>query len=136
MFRVIDSILFLTKSCDMILVEKKFLKLCFYFTICFKTNSSPSWFGESHYLYHDKVGFRRNIVPISGYSRGDKNAALANDNDKSKKLVYFISRALQNVELQYPKVEKIILTLVFLAWRLHSYFQAHLLIVRTDKRIK
>nr|GEY34067.1 putative ribonuclease H-like domain-containing protein [Tanacetum cinerariifolium] len=50
--------------------------------------------------------------------------------------VYFVSRTLQGVELEYPKLEKLILALVYAARRLQRYFQAHPIQVITDKPIK
>ncbi|GJU73952.1 reverse transcriptase domain-containing protein [Tanacetum coccineum] len=42
-----------------------------------------------------------------------------------QKPVYFISRALQGLELNYTPMEKLVLSLVFASKRLRRYFQAH-----------
>jgi len=49
-----------------------------------------------------------------------------------QKSIYFVSRALQNPETRYQLVEKIALTLVYIARRLRPYFLNHQIIVRTD----
>ncbi|GKB77704.1 reverse transcriptase domain-containing protein [Tanacetum coccineum] len=50
--------------------------------------------------------------------------------------IYFVSRVLQGVELNYPKLEKLILALVHVERRLQRYFQAYPIRVLTDKPIK
>lgn len=45
--------------------------------------------------------------------------------EREEKQVYFVSRVLQGVELNYSLIEKLILSLVYVAKRLWSYFQAH-----------
>ncbi|GKC53882.1 reverse transcriptase domain-containing protein [Tanacetum coccineum] len=50
--------------------------------------------------------------------------------------VYFISRSLQRPELNYSRMEKLVLSLVFAAKRLQRYFQAHPIAVITDQPIK
>lgn len=57
------------------------------------------------------------------------SVALVKDYNKVQKLIYFISRALENAELRYPKVENGILALVFSSRRLPPYFQVHPIIV-------
>ena len=58
-------------------------------------------------------------------------AALVQENPEQK-LIYFVSRALQNAEISYHLVEKIALTLVYTTRRLQPYFQNHQIIVRID----
>ena len=50
--------------------------------------------------------------------------------------VYFINRALQNSEINYSPMEKLVLALVHAARRQRRYFQAHPIIVITDQPIK
>ncbi|GJT24217.1 reverse transcriptase domain-containing protein [Tanacetum coccineum] len=50
--------------------------------------------------------------------------------------IYFVSRVLQRVELNYPGLEKLILALVHAARRLQRYFQAHPIRVLTNAPIK
>lgn len=50
----------------------------------------------------------------------------------SPKLIYFVSRTLQDVETQYQQVEKVALALLHAARRLRPYFQGHQVVVRTN----
>ncbi|GJR35988.1 putative reverse transcriptase domain, ribonuclease H-like domain protein [Tanacetum coccineum] len=50
--------------------------------------------------------------------------------------IYFVSRVLQGAEHNYPRLEKLILALVYAARRLQRYFQAHPIRVLTDTPIK
>ncbi|XP_072084713.1 uncharacterized protein [Arachis hypogaea] len=53
------------------------------------------------------------------------------ENNKDQQPVYFVSKSLQNAELRYPILEKLVLALIFSARRLRPYFQSHTIIVRT-----
>ncbi|XP_014498932.1 uncharacterized protein LOC106760004 [Vigna radiata var. radiata] len=48
------------------------------------------------------------------------------------KLVYFVSRSLKDTEIRYQKLEKVALSLLYVARRLRPYFQGYQVIVRTD----
>ncbi|XP_014522940.1 uncharacterized protein LOC106779360 [Vigna radiata var. radiata] len=48
------------------------------------------------------------------------------------KLVYFVSRSLKETEVRYQKLEKVALSLLYVARRLRPYFQGYQVIVRTD----
>nr|GEX22568.1 hypothetical protein [Tanacetum cinerariifolium] len=50
--------------------------------------------------------------------------------------VYFVSRVIQGLKLNYTPMEKLVLSLVFAAKRLRRYFQAHPIAVITDQPIK
>ncbi|GJV36999.1 reverse transcriptase domain-containing protein [Tanacetum coccineum] len=50
--------------------------------------------------------------------------------------IYFVSRVLQGAELNYPAIEKLILSLIHAARRLHRYFQGHSIRVMTNAPIK
>nr|XP_025632973.1 uncharacterized protein LOC112727450 [Arachis hypogaea] len=60
------------------------------------------------------------------------SSALIKEDRKDQQPVYFVSKTLQNAELRYPKLEKLLLALVFSARRLRPYFQSHTIIVRTE----
>lgn len=62
--------------------------------------------------------------------------ALVVEREGEKKPVYFVSRALQNPELNYPSLEKLVLALIYAARRLRRYFQAHQIEVLTNCPIK
>nr|GEX48774.1 reverse transcriptase domain-containing protein [Tanacetum cinerariifolium] len=69
-------------------------------------------------------------------SYGVISAVLMTERDTIQTLVYFVSRALQDHELNYTSMEKLVLALVCAAKRLHRYFQAHPIVVITDQPIK
>ena len=52
--------------------------------------------------------------------------------ETEQKLVYFVSRVLQDAETRYQMIEKVALALVHASRRLRQYFQSHEVIVRTD----
>ena len=53
------------------------------------------------------------------------SVALVGERDGIQRPVYYCSRALRGAEERYPKMEKLILSLVTTARRLRPYFQAH-----------
>ncbi|GJS29659.1 reverse transcriptase domain-containing protein [Tanacetum coccineum] len=58
------------------------------------------------------------------------------DRGNVQKPIYFVSRALQGAEVNYPSLEKVALALVHAAQRLRRYFQAHTICVLTDQPIR
>ncbi|GJZ49180.1 reverse transcriptase domain-containing protein [Tanacetum coccineum] len=64
------------------------------------------------------------------------SAVLLMEREKRQVPIYFISRVLQEAELNYSRLEKLILALVHAARRLRRYFQAHLIRVLIDEPIK
>ena len=81
---------------------------------------SPSKLGEELLLY-----LAISLVTVS--------AALIKEESKVQKLVYFTSQALRGAEERYPLMEKLAFALVTAARKLKSYFQAHSMIVLTNK---
>nr|GEY07616.1 reverse transcriptase domain-containing protein [Tanacetum cinerariifolium] len=75
------------------------------------------------------------IVYLSA-SYGAISVVLMTERGMVQTLVYFVSRALQGLELNYTPIEKLVLSLVFAANRLRRYFQAHPIAVITDQPIK
>nr|GEY16617.1 reverse transcriptase domain-containing protein [Tanacetum cinerariifolium] len=69
-------------------------------------------------------------------THGAISAVLLTERGTAQTPVYFISRALQGLELNYSPMEKLVLSLVFAAKRLRRYFQAHPITVITDQPIK
>ena len=53
-----------------------------------------------------------------------------------QKPVYYARRALRCVEERYPLMEKLAFALVMAAHKLKPYFQAHTVIVFTDKLLQ
>ena len=64
------------------------------------------------------------------------SAALVREEDKVQKSTYYTSRALRGVKERYPLMEKLAFTLVTATHKLKPYFQAHTVIVLTDKPLQ
>ena len=64
------------------------------------------------------------------------SAALVKEEDKVQKPVYYTSWALHGAEERYPLMEKLAFALVTVARKLKLYFQAHTVIVLTDKPLR
>ena len=79
--------------------------------------------GEELYLY---LGISQAVV----------SAALVREEDGCQKPVYFISWAFHGAEERYPQMEKLSFTLVTMARKLKSYFQAHTIIVLMDQPLR
>ena len=56
--------------------------------------------------------------------------------DKVQKPIDYASRAFHGVEERYPPMEKLAFTLVTGACKLKTYFQAHTVIILTDKSLR
>ena len=61
------------------------------------------------------------------------NAALIKDEDQMQKPMYYANKGLRGAEERYPLMEKLAFALVIAARKLKPYFQAHTVIVLTDK---
>ena len=72
-------------------------------------------------------------LAISDFST---SAALVRERDRVQQPVYYCSRALRGAEERYPKMEKLILTLVTTSRKLRPYFQAHTIEVPTEYPMK
>lgn len=69
-------------------------------------------------------------------SRESISSVLVVEREGEQKPMYFVSRALQGPELNYPALEKRVLALIYVARRLRRYFQAHQIEVLTKCPIK
>ncbi|GKB53620.1 reverse transcriptase domain-containing protein [Tanacetum coccineum] len=61
---------------------------------------------------------------------------LMTDREGKQMLVYFVSHALQGLEVNYTPMKKLVLALLSASKRLKRYFQAHTIVVVTDQPIK
>ena len=61
------------------------------------------------------------------------SAALIREEDRVQKPVYYTSRALRGAEERYPLMEKLVFALVTIIHKLKSYFQAHTMVILTNK---
>ena len=84
---------------------------------------SPSQLGEELFLY-------------LAVSPAAVSAALIREEDRVQKPVYYASQALCGAEERYPPMEKLAFALVTAARKLKPYFQAHTMIVLTDKPLR
>ena len=64
------------------------------------------------------------------------SATLVREQDRVQQPVYYCSRALRGAEERYPKMEKLIHTLVTTSRKLRPYFQAHTVEVPTEYSMK
>ena len=64
------------------------------------------------------------------------SVVLVRDKDRVQHPVYYCSRALRGEEERYPRMEKLILTLVTVAQKLRPYFQAHTIEIPTEYPMK
>ncbi|XP_071687422.1 uncharacterized protein [Rutidosis leptorrhynchoides] len=64
------------------------------------------------------------------------STVLVTERERTQVPIYFISRVLQGAELNYPELEKLTLALVHTARKLQRYFQAHQIVVLTNKPIR
>ena len=58
------------------------------------------------------------------------------EEEKVQKPVYYASRALRGAEERYPPMEKLAFTVVMAAHKLKPYFQAHTVVVLTDRPLR
>ena len=47
--------------------------------------------------------------------------------------IYYTSQAFQGTEARYPRIEKLVFTLIIASRKLRPYFQAHTILVMTDQ---
>ena len=64
------------------------------------------------------------------------SSALIREEGKVQKPVYYISRALKEVEERYPLIEKFAFALITASRKLRHYFQVHVINVMTDHPLK
>ncbi|RVW69828.1 Transposon Ty3-I Gag-Pol polyprotein [Vitis vinifera] len=81
------------------------------------------------------------IPGIYGQPEGDKEWAISAvlfrcPSHKEQKPIYYVSRALADVETRYSKMELTVLALRSATQKLRPYFQAHLVVVLTDQPLR
>ena len=84
---------------------------------------SPSQPGEELFLYL--------AVSPAAFS-----AALIREEEKVQKPVYYASRVLRRAEERFPPMEKLAFALVTATCKLKPYFQAHTVVVLTDRPLQ
>nr|GEZ62103.1 reverse transcriptase domain-containing protein [Tanacetum cinerariifolium] len=76
------------------------------------------------------------LIMYLSATHGAISAVLMTERGTAQTPVYFISRTLQGLELNYSPMEKLVLSLVFATKRVRRYFQAHPIMVITNQPIK
>ena len=71
--------------------------------------------------------------PSLAVSPAAVSAALIREEEKVQKPVYYTSRVLHGAEERYLPMEKLAFALVTVARKLKPYFQAHTIVVLTDR---
>ena len=84
---------------------------------------SPSQPGEELFLY---LAVSPTAISV----------ALIKEEEKVQKLVYYASRALRGAEERYSPMEKLAFALVTAARKLNPYFQAHTVVVLTNRPLQ
>ena len=64
------------------------------------------------------------------------NAVLVREEDRAKKLVYYISKRLLGAKSRYPLIEKMAFCLILAYRKLRPYFQSHSINVMTDQPLR
>ncbi|XP_015961083.1 uncharacterized protein LOC107485065 [Arachis duranensis] len=64
------------------------------------------------------------------------SSTLVTERDKVQHPIYFVSKTLQHAEVNYPRIEKLALALLFSARKLRPYFQSHVIHVRTNHPLR
>ena len=64
------------------------------------------------------------------------SSTLIKEEEGVQRPMYYTSQAFQGAKVNYLRLEKIAFALVVASRKLHHYFQAHLIIVMTDRPIR
>ena len=64
------------------------------------------------------------------------SAVFVKEENKVQKLVYYANQALHGAEERYPPMEKLAFALVIATCKLKTYFQAHTVIILTEKPLR
>lgn len=106
------------------------------------------WTKEANEAFEDMKKYITNLPTMVAPKQGETlimyiasskecvSAVLLAERDKRQVPIYFISRVLQGAEMNYPELEKLVLALIHATRRLRRYFQAHPIVVLTNKPIK
>nr|GEW55908.1 reverse transcriptase domain-containing protein [Tanacetum cinerariifolium] len=79
---------------------------------------------------------KKELIVYLASSKETVSAVLMTEREAKQMPIYFVSRALRGLELNYTSMEKLVLALVHASKRLKRYFQAHPIIVITDQPIQ
>ena len=85
---------------------------------------STSVEGETLYMYLSATDEAVSLALVRMMKTGHQN------------LVYYTSKVLHEAEVRYPRLQKLIYSLIVVAKRLRPYFQAHSIVVLIDQPLK
>ncbi|XP_071728021.1 uncharacterized protein [Rutidosis leptorrhynchoides] len=106
------------------------------------------WTEETEKAFDDMKSHIANLPTLTSPKQGETlylylatskeciSAVLVEKRERVQVPIYFVNRVLQGAEDNYPELEKLTLTLVHTSRKLRRYFQAHPIIVLTDKQIR
>ncbi|KAI5337749.1 hypothetical protein L3X38_017020 [Prunus dulcis] len=76
------------------------------------------------------------LVIYLSVSASAVSSVLIRSKDNAEHPVHYVSKALQDAEVRYPDIEKLVFALVVSARRLQPYFQAHTIHVLTNQLLR
>ena len=79
---------------------------------------------------------RENLYLYLAVSAIAMSVALVWEEDRKQFPIYYVSQAFQGAEAKYPRIEKIVFTLIVASRKLRPYFQANPILVMMDQPIK
>nr|GEW05065.1 reverse transcriptase domain-containing protein [Tanacetum cinerariifolium] len=79
---------------------------------------------------------KEELIVYLAASKETVSAVLMTKKEAKQMPIYFVSRALRGLELNYTSMEKLVMALVHASKRLKRYFQEHPIIVITDQPIQ
>ena len=88
-----------------------------------------AYFGTPPFLSKPKEG--ETLYVYLAVSERGVSAVLIREEDKVQWPIFYVNKALLDVEMRYTEIEKISLALLVATKKLRPYFQAHPIIVRT-----
>ncbi|XP_072089283.1 uncharacterized protein [Arachis hypogaea] len=86
--------------------------------------------------YNMRLNPEKCAFAVQGVTDWAISSALVTERNNVQHPVYFVSKTLQHAELNYPRIEKLALALIFSARRLRPYFQSHVIHVRTNQPLR
>ena len=75
----------------------------------------------------------KDLFPYLAISQTAVSSALIREELQIQRPIYYMSQAFQGTEARYPRIEKLVFTLIIASRKLRPYFQAHTILVMTDQ---
>nr|XP_043622755.1 uncharacterized protein LOC122594316 [Erigeron canadensis] len=132
---------FLSRGADKQLPFFKILKGC-------TNNKDFAWTDEANKALEQMKEYIADLPTLTGLNPKETlfvyliaspecvSAVLVTERDRRQISFYFVSRVLHGAEANYPELEKLTLALVHATRKLRRYFQAHPIVVLSDKPIR